>query len=235
MYEITPNAIVWRDEFNKYIQKWGEDVYEDVALIYNFDKIEPKLLNNKEFLIDSIRVNPQLYDFLCEEKIFENDRDLKHAYWHSMVSIVGAHYVNIQDQELYDNKNLAFVAIEGNAIAPVVNFCSERLLDDEQVMYACGMKNTEALCKASTRLREDPNFMLKITKECTLALVHIGPELLADMGENDPLDYLQKLVESDRLKNELANKPSKADLLVASIDEDAPPPQKQSRSTRQKI
>ena len=88
-YQITPNPIVWRDEFNKYLVKWGEGVYEGIALIYNFDKIDPHFLNNKEWLIDSIKVNPQLYDFLCEEKIFENDRDLKHAYWHSMVSIVG--------------------------------------------------------------------------------------------------------------------------------------------------
>ncbi|WP_175888227.1 DUF4116 domain-containing protein [Burkholderia contaminans] len=235
MYEITPKAIVWRDEFNKYLEKWGEEVYESIALIYNFDRINTDLLKDKEFLIDSIRVNPQLYDFLYEEKILQNDQDLKHAYWHSLISIIGFNYTNINDAALYDNKNLALVAIEGQAVAPVINFGSARLLDDEEVMYACALENPEALCKASMRLREDPEFMLKITKECSLAIEFLGPQLLADVGENDPLEYLQKRVESDKLKNELENKPSKAEKLVSSINEDAPPPQKQARSTRQKI
>ncbi|MBY4717590.1 DUF4116 domain-containing protein [Ralstonia mannitolilytica] len=207
-YQITPNPIVWRDEFNKYLVKWGEGVYEGIALIYNFDKIDPHFLNNKEWLIDSIKVNPQLYDFLCEEKIFENDRDLKHAYWHSMVSIVGAHYGNINDPELYDNKNLALVAIEGNAIAQVVQLASDRLLDDEQVMYACVMKNPSGLSKASMRLREDPEFMLKAIKESDLSIEYLGPQLLADVGQNDPHKYLEKRVEADNLNKSLSEKPT---------------------------
>ncbi|ONU76299.1 hypothetical protein A8E63_13815 [Burkholderia cenocepacia] len=220
-YEITPNPIVWRDEFNKYLEKWGEEVYESIALIYNFDRIDTKLLESKEFLIDSIKVNPQLYDFLCEEKQLQNNKDLKHAYWHSMVSIVGAHYGNINDKELYDNKNLALVAIEGYAIAQVVKHCSERLLDDEQVMYASALQNPEALSKASMRLREDPEFMLKICKECSNAIEFLGPQLLTDVGENDPVEYLTKRVQNDKLAKQLSEKPiTKAQRLSDELEDE---------------
>ncbi|MGU4699197.1 DUF4116 domain-containing protein [Burkholderia cepacia] len=219
MYKISPNAIVWRDEFNKYLEKWGEDVYESIALIYNFDKIDSDLLKNKEFLIDSIKVNPQIYDFLCEEKILQNDQDLKYAYWHALVSIVGAHYSNINDPELYDNKNLAMVAIEGHAVAQVINFASERLLDDEELMFACACKNPAALSKASMRLKEDPAFMLKVCKETSLAIENIGPQLMADIGENDPIEYLTKRVENDNLTKQLSNKPlTKAQQLSNDIE-----------------
>ncbi|WP_175888141.1 hypothetical protein [Burkholderia contaminans] len=63
----------------------------------------------------------------------------------------------------------------------------------------------------------------------------VEDEDIPEANKKWAIDFVKARDLSNKLTSELSEKPSKAERLVASIDEDAPPPQKQAKSTRQKI
>lgn len=215
-----------------------------------YSRISEELLNDKEFCIKLVSADPIAYGVLKEE--FQQDIEVATAAYEADNDVVP-----LLKGEIFQNKDFAIKAVHVNshvfcelssdmradkeimlsALTSEREFRFDRyqsiepeLLCDREVMLQAAKSFHGNSQYASHKLRDEPEFVLE-----TRAFQYMSDRLKREVGNQDVEQCLTSIVNKNKLERELSNKPSKADRLVSSIDENADAPVIHTRSTRQKI
>lgn len=208
-----------------------------------------ELKYEKEFAMKVVAADPIAYASVGSE--LQKDKDVAMAAYNSdNESII------ILRGEILEDKELALIAV-AKAPEAIFDRLPEELQADRDIMVAALSEHTfefrnrhidpmllsdrEIMKMAISNIggnanyaplafRNDPEFVLE-----TKCFASMSDRLKREVGNQDPDQAIQSIINKNKLEIELAEKPSKADRLVSSIDENADTPTKRTSSSRMKI
>ncbi|EDP8647562.1 DUF4116 domain-containing protein [Salmonella bongori] len=158
--------------------------------------LDPKKINNKEYMLDKVAKNYKALAHASEN--LKNDYDIAL----SAVSQGGTAIMSISDK-LKKNREIIMAAVKtsGNAL----KFADKKFKDDKEVVLAAVQQSGESLKFASTRLTKDRSIILAAVKSSGIALRYANEKFKDD--KEVVLAAVQQSGEalkfaSERLKND---------------------------------
>lgn len=161
------------------------------SLIYFSQKIK----TDKNIVTQAVKHYSSSYQY-CSLK---EDKDLAISLLSQGYDI--SPYLNA---EFCRDKSVALAAITNQRKAIPIQYFSENLRDDKEIVLLAVRQNSKALEYCSTRLSNDKEIVLYALRHGNQdSADYIGQELVEEIGSHNPRDYLEKYALTDKLNNEL--------------------------------
>ncbi|MBH9720532.1 DUF4116 domain-containing protein [Burkholderia contaminans] len=158
--------------------------------------LDRELLDNKDFAQQAVKVSAEIFHYLGDE--LRADREVfKDALSHKDFKPIAEGLTKEVEQELHgtDYKRPA------TSIEP-------SFLSDRELVLEMGKKDKEIVAKASYPLRNDPELILE-----TKAYDHMSDKLKSMVGNQDPEQALNRIVNKNKLDTNLAQKDPYEDMM----------------------
>lgn len=182
--EIILLAVSTNEKALKYASKNLQDdkeiVKEAIKKGYNaFEYASKTLKEDKDFILELIEINPWVLHWTINTPINDDKEVIIKALKYDKPTGNILHNAN---ESLKNDKELIMIAVKKNGVN--ICFASEDLKNDKEVALTA-LKNNDLV---------------------DLVIKFLGNQLKEEIGENDPISYLEKALFYDKLNNEIENK-----------------------------
>ena len=101
----------------------------------------------------------------------------------------GANFQNKNFDNFRDDKEIVLLTVRNNGL--YLEFASDRLRNDKEVVLAAVKEFGASMYFASDELKNDKEVVLTAIKDDAMAFKFAGKELKHEIGEQDPIKYLE--------------------------------------------
>ena len=190
-------------EILKYTSKEIQDDEPIVKKIIEKDPFalqytSPRLKNNLEIVMLAVEKDGAALLY-ASRKMRENKKV-------ALIAVkTSVHGLNYTSEKIINDKDVVLASVGSSGYSLL--YASEKLRDDKEVALAAVKSNGEALSYTSVRLRNDKEVVFEAIKNGSRNFLHVGNELKVEIGDREPLKYLESVLLKEGLTKELTQSP----------------------------
>lgn len=184
-------------------KKWQDDVNLAMKVVVNnhtnnLQYLSDRLKDNREVVIAAVTCLGTNFQY-ASERLRDDDEIVMIAMQQS------AYMIKHASERINNNKDYALFACNQKAdniwtVLPIYK-------EDYDVVLATVNSSGSLLREASDNLRNDKTIVLAACKQNSSAIKFASEEIQAEIGSNDPVQYLQSFLQQEKLNKIIPNKP----------------------------